>query len=735
MPGHRRLRLAAGEPAPALRPRGGTLKPTHATVLTALAPLADGAATGRQFVARRGGVLVTAELAQAGIRDDTFNGIRVRTVLRETGAELGSNRFDFDAHDTVPRPGFVHTLHDLDRMHRFGELAPKPLRAAIGQYLDLYTDAPVSAPHQHRAAPTASHSHTARPARMSAQSPPRVLVSPLYLAGPDGPRDQATAPLLQRGWTAQTGRLRTTYTSPSALLRVEARTDTTGPAWIITGHHDPGGPLAWRAAADAKTPPEAIVALNTAVAQLPGSDDPGRALPPSSTALDPLIDAGWRRFHPNDIVYIEPVHGLARIDRGAPAAHHAFRRSDWFITAGRLGIGPRAGWHIEMSAHIPSPLLAAVTGALLDLTPVERPQHSLADEHLPYLDIARAPTRDRPLAASRTSAARGSTTTAPAHPAPAPAPTTPQPAEDPTPVRRRQDSVTAPPSTALAMGLAQLAQNPGPDSPASRLVTRGLLDIPGIDSAFATALTREALRPAALEVARAMVGKLIDEGEPWTHAAASWLSRAGADWQTSAQFCNGLAWQARSRHNSAGTHLDGTDHLRHPCPDPIHAQALRHLQLTGWRYDFRCRTITDQLADISQSHRSQWDPYTRALQAFALLGQSKPEGFTAMRDCLDEAGDNPAVVHALLHGLWLGDGLTNQAEEILRLAAWPTLADDDPVMLFRSATALRLLGRRDEALEAVHAAMEQLGPNAPEFHADLVRERSLITLLPRASRG
>ncbi|MFF2657408.1 hypothetical protein ACFVUH_08580 [Kitasatospora sp. NPDC058032] len=174
------------------RPRPGTpdeetLKPTHATVLTALAPLADGTAAGRQMVARRGGVLVTAELAHAGIRDDTFNGIRVRAVLRESGAELGSNRFDFDAHGTVPRPGFVHTLGDLDRMLQFGDLDPAPLREAVDRYLDFYTDAPPRAPHQRSAAPTAARADTEGPDRTAPQPGPPVLVSPLYLAGPDQP--------------------------------------------------------------------------------------------------------------------------------------------------------------------------------------------------------------------------------------------------------------------------------------------------------------------------------------------------------------------------------------------------------------------------------------------------------------------------------------------------------------------------------------------------------------------
>ncbi|MFC9327942.1 hypothetical protein [Kitasatospora sp. NPDC057015] len=295
--------------------------------------------------------------------------------------------------------------------------------------------------------------------------------------------------------------------------------------------------------------------------------------------------------------------------------------------------------------------------------------------------------------------------------------------------------MTTPPPVTLSMGLAHLARDPQQDSGANRLVLKGLLDHPDLEATLTHAMSREELRPAALAVARAHVETLIDDSLPWTHTAASWLSRAGANWRTSARFCNAVAWKARTQHNSAGTHLYGNSHLHRPGTDHVHARALRHLQLVGLRYDFRCRSITNLLAGIPVGQRSQWDPYTRALQAFALLGQSRTEGITAMRSSLDEAGDEPAVVHALLHGLWLGDALPDQAEEILRLAAWPTFTDDDPVMLFRSAGALRMLGRRDEALAAVENAMEVLGPNDAQFHADLVRERSLITQLPRAPRS
>lgn len=292
--------------------------------------------------------------------------------------------------------------------------------------------------------------------------------------------------------------------------------------------------------------------------------------------------------------------------------------------------------------------------------------------------------------------------------------------------------MTALPRTGPARTLDQLHQlhRAGPQAQA---IIRELLDHSGTPDALAAAFTYRPLRSAALDVARALVERLIDEGQPWTDCAAAWLSRAQADWQTSAVFCNQTAWYARSRRNSATTHLTGTNHLAASGADPVHDRALRHLQLVALRYDFRCQSIQTLIDTVPTEPRERWDPYTRALEAFALLGQSSPRGLAAMRRSLAEAGDNAAVLHALLHGLWLADDLPDQAEQILHLAAHPAFATNDPIALMRKATALRLLGRRTDALDTIGRAMEALGPDAPDVHADLVRERSLITALPRSA--
>jgi tetratricopeptide (TPR) repeat protein len=272
--------------------------------------------------------------------------------------------------------------------------------------------------------------------------------------------------------------------------------------------------------------------------------------------------------------------------------------------------------------------------------------------------------------------------------------------------------------------LTRLRRHPGP---AARSLTRTLLDQPGIDDMLTQGLADSALRATVLDVVRHKLQRAVDAGEPWPSEAARWLHLAEADWATSAAFCNPLTWYARARRNSATSHLPGPLGQADPGPDDSYVLALRHLQLVALRYDFRCRSMRRLLNQVPGGQRAHWDPYTRSLDAFALLAQSDPAGLAAAQSSLDEAGDNPKVCHALLHGLWLGTDLPEQAHHILRLTERPVFDRGDPIMLLRRATALRTLGRHREALAAIDDAVEGLDPDASEVHADLIRERVLIT--------
>ncbi|MFJ8697750.1 hypothetical protein [Streptomyces ardesiacus] len=190
--------------------------------------------------------------------------------------------------------------------------------------------------------------------------------------------------------------------------------------------------------------------------------------------------------------------------------------------------------------------------------------------------------------------------------------------------------------------------------------------------------------------------------------------------------CADAAWAARSAGRSVLVLLSPEDVLATD-RDPITARTMAHLYLSALRFDFRCPALQRFVEHLARTARQPLDCYTRALYAFALLGQSRPEGLTVMDEVLVEAEEHPKTLHVLLHGLWLGQDLDQGAESLLALSSRPALAiGTDPIVLFRVAGALRRLGQYDEGLSTIDRAIECLPPGDISVHADLVRERSLI---------
>ncbi|MFB8440477.1 hypothetical protein ACFC7A_15670 [Streptomyces niveus] len=214
------------------------------------------------------------------------------------------------------------------------------------------------------------------------------------------------------------------------------------------------------------------------------------------------------------------------------------------------------------------------------------------------------------------------------------------------------------------------------------------------------------------------------QGGNWPRLLADRLGDIAATWQESAEVCADATWQARATGTSALRLLD-TGHLPH-ADAPVVTRALRHIQLTALRYDFRCRRIEALLDTLPARTKDELDCYTRALWAFALLGQSRTSGYPLMEQVLDESGLHAKTVHVLLHGLWLGHGLPGREEAMLRLASMPVLAGD-PIARFRAAAAHRGLGNYRPALKAIDDALDLLSPEQSDVRADFVRERCLIT--------
>jgi len=221
---------------------------------------------------------------------------------------------------------------------------------------------------------------------------PLVAVAPLYLAGPGHSPAAAAAPLHAAGWslvdrTAQASH----YSSPCGRLHATAWTTPSGTAWSTSCHELLSGSERWRANIDMNTPPEITAAFHTAlVTTLTASPTElfdQTAVP--DTGLAPLADAGW--FHdevPGHIVWTEPDAAVASVTRTTdPGLLAAGASTNWVISGGSPETGSRAGWYAELSAHIPAPLLSAVTTALTSPEPVARLGRQVPAAHLPFLDI------------------------------------------------------------------------------------------------------------------------------------------------------------------------------------------------------------------------------------------------------------------------------------------------------------------------------------------------------------
>ncbi|MFD7017500.1 hypothetical protein [Streptomyces sp. NPDC059928] len=232
-------------------------------------------------------------------------------------------------------------------------------------------------------------------------------------------------------------------------------------------------------------------------------------------------------------------------------------------------------------------------------------------------------------------------------------------------------------------------------------------------------------RAAALARAAADAVEAIADSQ-WPVRLAEALRDLDATWQESAEVCADVAWRARAAGNSALEVL-AAEHVTDSSPGPVMWRTYRHLYLSGLRYDFRCRAIESLMNKVPVSVLDE-DPYSEALYAFSRLGQSRSDGLAVMDRVLVAASAHPKTVHVLLHGVWLGSLLPGRAPMLLALVGLlPEGGLNDPIALFRMASARRSLGHYPEALTAISHALELLPPGDPAVHADLVREHALIT--------
>lgn len=235
----------------------------------------------------------------------------------------------------------------------------------------------------------------------------------------------------------------------------------------------------------------------------------------------------------------------------------------------------------------------------------------------------------------------------------------------------------------------------------------------------------ETERAAALSRAASAAIEEITDSE-WPVHLAEALRELEVTWQESAEVCADVAWRARAAKNSA-LDLLTPEHVTDSSADPVIWQTYRHLYLSTLRFDFRCHTMESLMHKVPVSVLNE-DPYSEALYAFSRLGQSRPDGLAVMDRVLVASSGHPKTVHVLLHGVWLGSLLPGRAPMLLALVGLlPEGGLNDPIALFRMASARRSLGQYPEALTAIGHALDLLPPGDPAVQADLVREHALIT--------
>ncbi|MFB6771761.1 hypothetical protein [Streptomyces sp. NPDC056337] len=184
------------------------------------------------------------------------------------------------------------------------------------------------------------------------------------------------------------------------------------------------------------------------------------------------------------------------------------------------------------------------------------------------------------------------------------------------------------PST-LSADVFAVVRRPRTACSAWREGARRVLRVPGVRGGLEEAVHRPELRPGVLAVAQVDVADVRDAG--FTVRVEQWLRMAGATWQESAAFCADVAWQARRDGRRLAEEVGQAEEGG---GDVFTSRTRLHLRGLALRYDFRRLA----LEEVMRASGGPWDPFGRALFAFALLGQSKPEGLEEMDAVLAEAG-------------------------------------------------------------------------------------------------
>jgi hypothetical protein len=236
--------------------------------------------------------------------------------------------------------------------------------------------------------------------------------------------------------------------------------------------------------------------------------------------------------------------------------------------------------------------------------------------------------------------------------------------------------------------------------------------------------TPQSQRGAA--IVEALHDRVVESGDDldWIQEVARISSTACLPVTELRRITDELAWLARGVGQRLPADPDyqrcdeANSHLGFRTMAYVHGQRLRA--------DFRFLTLYE--ASRVWLRRLPDDGMIRALAAFGALG-GRRDGASRVLDRAISSPDSDRHCRLVcLHGLWFATHLSDQSERMLELSDEIIgRSEDGHSVHYWRASALRRLGRLDEALTSVDHAIEALPVGFTEWHQDYVRERELVT--------
>jgi len=239
-------------------------------------------------------------------------------------------------------------------------------------------------------------------------------------------------------------------------------------------------------------------------------------------------------------------------------------------------------------------------------------------------------------------------------------------------------------------------------------------------------LRRERSPARRIEILKtALADRVTIDSLDWIFDLVEVVRRTGVNREVVRRVCSDLAWRARE----IGQPMpDAAEWNR--CSETAQPQEARRILAyvhgSRLRFDFRFEELDSRVSRWREDLRD--DALIAAFAAFAALGlhaaKAKP-----LLQAVQSAQDYDSVCrHVCLQGLWFGTHLPDQADRIISLSDEIIgRGEAGPNVYYWRASALRRLGRLDEALHSVDRAIAMLPVGMNAVHQDYFRERELIT--------